>query len=188
MFRIDSDGATIDDKFTEGDPSLSIPATVVSDDWLNHVQEEIAQFIEFNGIVLSKLDDTQLIDAMLEFFKTGGRQAPITQALANNSGPFDVAGLTFDKTVVKSAAFLMDIERKTDTQNVQETGWVFITYDTNDDEFRISPSTAFDDAGVILTIVLDAGDVWKVQATTNDLTGTTYSGNLKATTLTEIRQ
>lgn len=65
MFRIDSDGATNDNKFTEGNPVQSIPATVVSADWLNDtVQEELCRVVEYAGLTLDKQDNTQLLAAL----------------------------------------------------------------------------------------------------------------------------
>ncbi|ERS04789.1 hypothetical protein Q673_06080 [Marinobacter sp. EN3] len=60
MFRIDGPGATPDNKFSEGDPANGTRATVVTDEWLNSVQEEVAQSIEGDGQVLEKSDSTQL--------------------------------------------------------------------------------------------------------------------------------
>lgn len=60
MKRIDSAGATEDNKFTEGDPATGTPATIVSAAWLNAVQEEIAQAIEKFGVTLDPEQDDQL--------------------------------------------------------------------------------------------------------------------------------
>jgi hypothetical protein len=60
MFRIDGPGATPDNKFTEGDPAVGTRATVVTDEWLNSVQEEIASAIEAEGLVLDKQNSSQL--------------------------------------------------------------------------------------------------------------------------------
>ena len=188
MFRIDSEGATIDNKFTEGDPGLGVPATVVSADWLNDtVQEELCTFVELMDIALSKVDNTQFQQAMLEFFLRGGRENPISHALANNAGPVDVTGYTFDKTVAKAKICLFTIERKTDTKNVQETGTLFITYDSADDEWKVSAMSVHGDADTVFSAVLDVGNVSKLQVTTGDLTGTTYVGNLSITSIFDIR-
>ena len=66
MKRIDSIGATSDRKFTNGDPVTSVPATRVSADWLNTVQEEIASVVEAAGFELdqSGQDTTQLLEAI----------------------------------------------------------------------------------------------------------------------------
>jgi hypothetical protein len=60
MHRIDEYGATVDNQFTEGDPATATPATKVTNDWLNAVQEEVANVIENYGVALDKLDNTQL--------------------------------------------------------------------------------------------------------------------------------
>ena len=60
MFRIDGPGATNDNKFTEGDPANGARATVVTEQWLNAVQEEIANAIEGEGLDLNKQDSAQL--------------------------------------------------------------------------------------------------------------------------------
>jgi len=64
MHRIDSPSATSDKKFTEGSPSASIPATVVTDDWLNDVQENICAVIEGASIPLVKGEADQLLKAI----------------------------------------------------------------------------------------------------------------------------
>ncbi|WP_431474813.1 hypothetical protein RVM24_00895 [Marinobacter sp. KM021] len=61
MFRIDGPGATQDNKFTEGDPANGTRATLVTDEWLNAVQEELSQAIEAEGLELNKLDSGQLL-------------------------------------------------------------------------------------------------------------------------------
>lgn len=54
MHRIDGPGATSPgNQFTEGDPVSAVPATVVTADWLNAVQEEISGVIEGASIALS---------------------------------------------------------------------------------------------------------------------------------------
>jgi hypothetical protein len=69
MKRIDSEGA-LDNLFTEGDPIQGKPPTVVSADWLNHIQEEIARFIESRGIVLDGSRQDQLTQAILDAIQT----------------------------------------------------------------------------------------------------------------------
>jgi len=64
MHRIDGPGATAGEQFTEGDPQQGIAPTVVTDDWLNDVQENLARAIEASGIALAKGDPTQLARAI----------------------------------------------------------------------------------------------------------------------------
>ncbi|UVK81250.1 hypothetical protein LOY46_16920 [Pseudomonas sichuanensis] len=60
MHRIDGPGATVDHKFTEGDPAAGVPATTVTDDFLNDVQENICKVIDDASIALVKGDAGQL--------------------------------------------------------------------------------------------------------------------------------
>jgi hypothetical protein len=60
MHRIDEPSATADNLFTEGSPTGGVPATVVSDDWLNDLQENVCRAIEQAGITLVKGDYSQL--------------------------------------------------------------------------------------------------------------------------------
>ena len=59
MHRID-EATAVNGLFTDGDPQLGTPGTVVDADWLNAVQEEIANVIEAAGEELVKADNTQL--------------------------------------------------------------------------------------------------------------------------------
>lgn len=59
MHRIDGAGHA-SNTFTKGDPLTATPATVVTDDWLNAVQEELSGFIEAAGVTLVKGTNNQL--------------------------------------------------------------------------------------------------------------------------------
>lgn len=72
MHRIDAPDATPDHKFTEGNPTVPIQATTVTDDWLNAVQEELAHAIESSGAALDKRNNTQLTTAIV-LLSSGGR-------------------------------------------------------------------------------------------------------------------
>ena len=50
--------------FTDGDPTIPIPATELEGSWFDHVQEEIANFIEEQGIALDENNRTQLAAAI----------------------------------------------------------------------------------------------------------------------------
>lgn len=71
--------------FTKGDPSLSIPATRVTQDWLNAVQEEIANSVEREGLALDKGDRFQL-SKILQKIRSG---AGFTNLVQNPE--FDIA-------------------------------------------------------------------------------------------------
>lgn len=197
MFRIDSSGATVDNRFTEGDPALSIPATVVSADWLNHVQEEIAKTIEEMGITLDKGEENQHYAALLELALRGGRKSVFRSDLANNTSNADLqdtnnanALFTVNKATANNVIALFDIERKTDTQLVKEMGIMFISYDSKNNTF-LDPKilTLGDDAGVIFSLTAGATvDQFDLQYSTGDLTGTSYVGRVDITSIIEMKQ
>jgi hypothetical protein len=76
MYRIDNStaspsmptpdvpGPNVDGFFTNGDPTLGQLATIVDDDWLNAIQEELCYCIEQSGQTLDKTDRTQLYQAI----------------------------------------------------------------------------------------------------------------------------
>lgn len=68
MHRIDGAGATADNKFTEGDAATGVAATVVTDDWLNSVQEELVTVIEQTGGTLDKAQTNQLWTRLSAWF------------------------------------------------------------------------------------------------------------------------
>lgn len=86
MHRIDSSSATIDHKFTEGDPTVPVEATTVTADWLNAVQGELVTVIESAGLVLDKADNGQLLAALLTLGAGGRVQRTITLDAAIASG------------------------------------------------------------------------------------------------------
>nr|WP_296983548.1 hypothetical protein [uncultured Desulfovibrio sp.] len=73
MHRIDSSTATPDNRFTEGDPTIPVPATTVTDDWLNAVQEEAVAIILAAGMTLDKNNNAQVLAAIQKLIadKTG---------------------------------------------------------------------------------------------------------------------
>ena len=75
MHRIDTPDATPDHRFTEGDPTIPLPATMVSADWLNAVQEELSGVIEGAGLTLDKVRHDQLKAAITKMITD--RAAPL---------------------------------------------------------------------------------------------------------------
>lgn len=182
MHRIDAPGATAGNLFTEGNPALSVPATEVSDDWLNDVQEEIVNVILDQGISLVKGTQDQLLTAIQGIVGAGGTNIKL-DPLANNTADQVISGLSFDKTSVKAAFMIVDVDRRTSTQNEQETQVWVATHDTADDAWRISVLiSAFDDAGTLPNIT-SAG---QVRASTDDLTGASYAAELRVTAIFKL--
>jgi len=194
VHKIDTDGATGSNTFTEGNASLNIAATVVGDAWLNDVQGELVTVIENLGLTLTKGNITQLYDALIALMARGGRPAPISFPIANLTATAqDVVGFpTFDRTLVQSIEFLYSIFRRTDTGVKKEMGRAYLFYNTETNAWE-SPTGDFfvGDGGVVLSVAVDPGDVsgntFKLQYTSDDLTGGTYSGTLRITDIKEIR-
>lgn len=65
MHRIDVPSATPDNEFTEGSPTGGVPATTVSADWLNDIQEEIMSVLTNQGIAPIKGVQDQLLQAII---------------------------------------------------------------------------------------------------------------------------
>ncbi len=183
MHRIDSAGATINNLFTEGNPALGIPATVVSDDIMNDIQEELCTVIEDQGIALVKGTQNQLLNAIKSLIGFGGNE--INVAIANNqASPASIAGLVFDKATVKAAQVDFEIYRQTDSGNVMESGTIFLSHRTVTDTWEISVSSQFDDAGLTLSVT-SAG---QVQYISDNLAGTSYVGRFRATAIRKFKQ
>lgn len=67
MHRIDGAGH-VDHLFVAEDPTNLRPPTEITPDIMNAFQEELASFIEWAGLILSKGDNTQMIQALLAKF------------------------------------------------------------------------------------------------------------------------
>jgi len=71
MYYIDGPGATVDHKFTDGDPAAGVAPTTVTDDFMNDVQQEILNVIAAAGIVPAKNTQDQLLKALRGLGGTG---------------------------------------------------------------------------------------------------------------------
>lgn len=97
MHRIDGEGATPTNRFTEGNPSTGALATEVTADWANSVQEEIIAVIEAAGITLSKPVTNQLLSAIQSLIAGGGVAVTADGVTITDAGEF------FSGTEVESA-------------------------------------------------------------------------------------
>lgn len=188
MHRIDSQGAVavlpspepvgdVIGFFTEGDPSNAIPATVVSADWANAVQEELVAVVLAGGLDLDKTNRTQVRDAILALIENA--PAIATFEIANDqSTPSDITGLVFDSADFKSAIIEIDITRKTATQEVRFVGRMEAIHYESTGWQLIAPTGVgdVDDYGVEFDIDNSTG---QVSYTSNELTGGSYVGELR---------
>lgn len=60
----------VNNEFVAEDPATLRPPTEITDDWLNTIQEELATFVEWAGLVLNAGDRTQVRQALLLKFAT----------------------------------------------------------------------------------------------------------------------
>jgi len=101
MHRIDGPGATVDNKFTDGDPVGGIQATLVTDDWLNDVQENIMAVLVAAAVSPTKGRSADLVDA-IRSISPGAvgsvRNAKMSLVAASASATF-----TSDQVVVASS-------------------------------------------------------------------------------------
>jgi hypothetical protein len=67
MHKIDTETATAENEFTDGDESQAIPATDLDAAWFNVVQRELCNAIVGLGSSLNPANDHQLLDALQEF-------------------------------------------------------------------------------------------------------------------------
>lgn len=106
MHRIDGPGATVDNLFTDGDPVGGVQATLVTDDWLNDMQENIMGVLAAASIAPVKGDYTQLAAAIMSII--AGAPDGIAGAASNlrgsATGTTAPVTVTADSVCVKSAA------------------------------------------------------------------------------------
>lgn len=191
MHKIDSNGATVGNLFTEGNAALSIPATVVSAAIMNSLQEEIVKVVTESGqTLLTSSTDTrdQLFAGIIELIKRGGIK--VTQAIANNQTiAADVTSFPIiDRTVVKAFEFLFTIERSTVSGNVVETGRAVCTYNSIAAAWTsIAVTSSHGDADVDFVLTLVSGNNYKLQYTSSNLTGGSYAGQALITDIKLIK-
>ena len=94
MHRIDSSTATPDGRFTEGNPTIPVPATTVTADWLNAMQEEAIAVLAAAGIAPDKANNAQMLAAILKLIAD---KAPgIATSEKNGIGRPDGITITID--------------------------------------------------------------------------------------------
>lgn len=106
MHRIDGPAAAPGGHFTEGDPNVGTPATVVTSDWANAVQEEIASVVEGAGQALAKPNNAQLF-AAIQKLVAAATPAGAVLSFARSTAPsgWYVADGSLQSRVVDAALF-----------------------------------------------------------------------------------
>lgn len=108
MHRIDTSG-NVDNRFHPGNPATGQQATLVDQDWLNAVQEEIVGVIEEANIPLEKGNNTQLAEAIVALIAgvvgDGSGAVPTTRQVLVAGGLLTGGGnLAADRTIGLAAA------------------------------------------------------------------------------------
>ncbi|CAI8805070.1 putative Tail fiber protein [Pseudomonas sp. IT-P74] len=83
MHRIDGPGATGTNKFTDGDPVGGVQATVVTDDWLNDVQEELMSILTAAAITPVKGTQNQILTAIRRINQFSASSYAVDNGTAN---------------------------------------------------------------------------------------------------------
>lgn len=190
MQKIASNGATVTNEFTEGNAQLSVPATVVSADWLNAVQKELVTIVESLGItLLDPNTDTgdQVYTAIKKLIQQGGQAAALSFSIPNNqASAADVTGFPqLDVTKYRSFEALITIVRRTDSSVLRQTGRLYGTWVTAAElglangAWVVSMATVHDSANVEFSMALVSGNLHKLQFTSDNMAGASYSGNVK---------
>lgn len=134
MHRIDAPDATSDHRFTSGDPTIPVPATTVTAEWLNSVQEELAAAIAAAGISLDKTRNDQLKTALGILIEAGvgtvtpeGIGAvPVTRTVTAGTGLTGGGALNANRTL---SVKLVNAVNSTDTTSAATANAVKVAYD-----------------------------------------------------------
>ena len=169
-------------RYTEGNPSLGIPATVVGGEEMNNIQEEIANVVEDAGITLNGAVETQLLQAIKIIMQNGGDQ--INQAITDNASPTNITGAVWAKATVKGVRCLFQVDRRNDTQDATEIGELFAWHNAESDTWQVELDSKGDDAEVTFSIT-SAG---QLQYASSSYAGTGYDGNLRLTNIVTLAQ
>lgn len=170
--------ANDNNRYTEGNPSLGIPATVVGAEEMNNIQEELCNLVEAAGLTLDANVETQVLEAIQILAGGGGDSGSSgqkNQTINNNASATDLTDLVFDKTKVKAFRILFDVHRQSSTTNADETGEIFGTFDPVANTWKVESDSKNGDAGMVWSI--DANGQLKYAS--SNYGGVSYSGTAR---------
>lgn len=101
MHRIDGPGATSGGLFTEGSPAGGVPATVVTDDWMNDVQENLIALLTAAGITPTKGRAADVMDSIRTL--TGSIVGSVRKLSANCATASASLQFIADEVILESA-------------------------------------------------------------------------------------
>lgn len=166
--------------FTIGNPTLSVPATIVPAWWLNSIQEEILAVLAAAGVTPDKAINTQLRDSILGIAQN---YQETTFSIANNQSSFaNVTGMVLNKTLYTSAVIQFDAYRKDGAQERRVRGRMYAIYKPILDIWELHGIETFgaDDfateVGMEFEIVAASG---QVRYKSSNFGGGSYAGSLR---------
>lgn len=108
-----------------------------------------------------------------DFFLT----AAIATTLSNNVSTTTLTGALVDKTGYKGAKLDYVLERYTDSSNVQQTGTIWLVYDSKDLGWRIVTNSNLDNEALEITFSVTSGG--QIQYTTSNISGSNYGSSFR---------
>ena len=182
MFRTDAEG-NVSGRYYEGNPALGEPATVVSADAMNSLQEEICNVIEGAGITLVKAEEDQLKAALNEIVSQGGAGNQVESNIINNlSTPGNVGGLQYSSTTYKTILVTLDAWRKTDSGEHNAIINVAMMYRPTAGTWFVKHQSQGDSMGLDFSIT-SAG---QLQYTSDDMAGASYEGKFRISQVKKV--
>lgn len=190
MHRIDSFGTAVSlpaagavgdtvGYFTEGNPVTSTPATRVSADWLNAIQEELIGVITAAGLTPTKGTNNQLLAAMLGLSQDYSES---TFTVANNqASAANVTGMVLDKDDYSGGEILFDLYRKDASKERRVHGRMRLIYKPVADAWEIIGPVieGGDDDVAEHGVEFSVTSGGQVQYTSDDFSGGSYVGQLR---------
>lgn len=164
--------------FTIGNPTLSIPATIVTAWWCNAVTEELLYVIEQSGLTADKADSTQLYQALLGLSQN---YQEIDFLIANNQTSFaNITGMVLDKTDFKSAMISFDAYRK-DATPTEKSSWgrLYAIYKPVLDTWSLHGPELIGDSDDDIGLEFDITSAGQVRYKSSNYTGGSYAGTLR---------
>jgi|GEM_PF-6408871 len=184
MKKTDASGHD-NNEYTEGNPALNIPATVVGSEEMNNIQNEIVAVVEAAGITLDGSDQDQMLQAINIGISEGGLGATtlnVSQSLLDNQAATTINGLEFSAASELAVDIRYHVLRRDDSDNYVESGKIHLSYNSETTSWDISVDTN-DHSGNTkapgqITFTVNASG--QVQYATTSFGGANYSGLIKA--------
>lgn len=172
MQRINPDAATVEEQqFTEGSPEQGVPATVVTAQWLNGVQEELVKIIEDAGLELDSEDATQLAAAIFQ----SPHIWPKAQRYAQTELGIDTGAVAWDMEANPHAVLVLDDDVTTFTVSNYKSGGTYeltVIQDAAGGWACATPTNFRTPGGVALEFTQDANGEDLVNVSVRDESGT----------------